>query len=320
MGYLSSRPLKTDWFGSLRPQLQTKRVNVYSACPVCRGAEETIVHALVTCPKVQVVWNRVGIGTRTPGSVGNFISDDIDNFFDWFVKIFNEENMANKLLMSALCWAIWDGRNEMVWRKKETSVESIVMSAKGYLDHWTSAQNSLIETSWTGLQSGDGAELWCPPMENSIKINVDAAMFSEANSYGIGLVARDRHSPLLEARTECFIGRVNPEVAEAISVREALSWIKNRNWPRVVVETDCLTVVQALRSSIHMVSLFGQIINECKQLMLELGQVSVYFIKRSANVVAHNFARASHLYSGCIFGLEDVPTNLLPCLVTEFDG
>ncbi|KAM6555534.1 hypothetical protein CsatB_002553 [Cannabis sativa] len=228
--------------------------------------------------------------------------------------------MANRLLMCALCWAIWDGRNEMVWKKKETGVDSIVVSAKGYLDHWTSAQNSLIETSWTGLQSGDGAELWCPPTENSIKINVDAAMFNGGNSYGIGLVARDRHSPLVEARMECFLDRVNPEVAEAIGVREALSWIKNRNWPRVVVETDCLTVVQALRSSVHMISLFGQIINECKQLMLELGHVSVFFVERPANVVAHSFARAFHFHSGCTFGLENVPTDLLPCLVTKFDG
>ncbi|KAM6549548.1 hypothetical protein CsatB_021224 [Cannabis sativa] len=301
-------------------QLRTKRVNIFSSCPVCQGEEETILHALVTCPKVQIVWNRVGIGTRNGSLNGSLSTDDMNSFYDWFVHIFSGENTANRLLMCALCWAIWDRRNEMVWKKKESGLDSIVMSAKGYLDHWTSAQNSLIETSWTGLQSGDGAELWCPPTENSIKINVDAAMFDGGNSYGIGLVARDRYSPLVEAKMECFLGRVNPEVAEAIGVREALSWIKNRNWPRVVVETDCLTVVQALRSSVHMISLFGQIINECKQLMLELSHVSVFFVKRSANVVAHSFARASHFHSGCIFDLENVPIELLPCLVTEFDG
>lgn len=45
--------------------------------------------------------------------------------------------------------------------------------------------------------------------------------------------------------SSCKIGRVAPEIAiaEAIGVREALSWIKEQKWERVTVETDCLASI-----------------------------------------------------------------------------
>ena len=35
---------------------------------------------------------------------------------------------------------------------------------------------------------------------------------------------------------------------DAIGVREALSWLKDQCWSNAQVETDCLVVVQAIRS------------------------------------------------------------------------
>ncbi|KAL1831294.1 hypothetical protein ACET3Z_000945 [Daucus carota] len=38
----------------------------------------------------------------------------------------------------------------------------------------------------------------------------------------------------------CKQGTIDPELAEAIGIREALSWVKNMDWQNVVLETDCL--------------------------------------------------------------------------------
>ncbi|XP_060969989.1 uncharacterized protein LOC115713780 [Cannabis sativa] len=292
--------------------LQTKRVNVNSLCPICREEEETILHALVTCSHIKQVWDRVGIGTN--------ITPDITLFLDWCIRVFTGADSSKRCLIATLCWAIWSARNDFVWQKKVVNADRIVVLARGYLDQWTNAQNTLIESSWSGFQTGDGVEQWSAPSENSIKINVDAALFEDGTSHRIGMVARDHHGFLVEGRTEHFQGAATPEVAEAIGVREALSWIKKKNWQQASIETDCLMVVQALRNSIKMLSLFGQIIDECKRLSSELKHVSIFFVKRSANVVAHNFARASILFPGCLFGMESVPTDLLHCLVTEFVG
>uniref|UniRef100_A0A803P564 Reverse transcriptase zinc-binding domain-containing protein n=1 Tax=Cannabis sativa TaxID=3483 RepID=A0A803P564_CANSA len=184
-------------------QLQSKRVNVNPICPVCTMAPETIEHSLLSCPVVAAVWDRVGI---------------------------------------ALCWAIWNARNDKVWQNKVMGIESIVASPTNYLNQWRVAQNSNNEMLFTGFIPGDGAEQWCAPIGNSIKVNVDAIVFSDNSTYGIGFVARDSNNFFVEGGTKLFHGSISP-VAEAIGVWEALSWIKDR-WLSVVLETDCLSVVQ----------------------------------------------------------------------------
>uniref|UniRef100_A0A803Q518 RNase H type-1 domain-containing protein n=1 Tax=Cannabis sativa TaxID=3483 RepID=A0A803Q518_CANSA len=170
------------------------------------------------------------------------------------------------------------------------------------------------------LKTKDGAEQWVKPEVNSIKINVDAAIFEEQNRFGVAWVIRDHNGLLLNALTKLFIGSTHPTVVEAISFREALSWLKTHPVHTAIIETDCLLVVQALRSTIHTSSLFGEIISDCKVLLTQVSNVSFNFVKRSANVVAHEFARASMLHPDRVFSMGNIPTELLPCVVAEFEG
>ncbi|KAM6575627.1 uncharacterized protein LOC133039781 [Cannabis sativa] len=229
-----------------------------------------------------------------------------------------DETISHVLLT---CRAIKQGaRNDVVWQGKSINVSAIVVSAKSYLDQWQNAQKTQIETSWTTLQSYDGVEHWIKPEVNSIKINVDASIFEGQNRFGGAFVVRDHNGLLVEGRTKLYIGNMVPAVVEALSFQEALSWIKDHSTSPVWVETDCLLVVQALRSSISLASYFGCVIQECKALLASLRNVGFCFVKRSANKVAHEFARASLLYPDCIFSMENIPTDLLPMLVTEFEG
>ncbi|XP_060959242.1 uncharacterized protein LOC115700001 [Cannabis sativa] len=168
--------------------------------------------------------------------------------------------------------------------------------------------------------AGDGAEhLICPP-KNSVKINVDATLFEDGARAGVGVVARDNKGLFIEGFTKVFNEALDLALVEAMGVREALSWLKEKMWQRVLIETDCLTVVQALCSHVKMISLFGNVINECKSVLKELRNVSIYFVKRSADMVAHSLARVFILFPDRIFSFGDVPTELLPYLVAEFVG
>lgn len=104
-------------------------------------------------------------------------------------------------------------------------------------------------------------------------------------------MARDHEGRLIAAVSNCQQGRMAPEIAQAIGLREVLSWIKGQPWVVVTVETDCLVLVQAVKSSIKMESYFGGIVNYCKTLLAEMSQMSLIFVKRSANRVAHYLAR-----------------------------
>ena len=81
-----------------------------------------------------------------------------------------------------------------------------------------------------------------------LKLNIDASLFILPNRFSFALVVRDHLGQLVEARASCREGLVSPDVAEAIGLKEALSWIKDNSWSNVVVESDALVVVQEVVS------------------------------------------------------------------------
>lgn len=124
---------------------------------------------------------------------------------------------------------------------------------------------------------------------------MDAALFEDPSRYSHAFIARDHSGLLMQALSKCSLGKVTPELAEAMGIREALSWIKNNAMSNVIVESDCLQVIQLIRSSFSSYSYLGRVVEECRQLMEEVRNqnVVVHFVKRSANSVAHYVARYS---------------------------
>ncbi|KAM6561917.1 hypothetical protein CsatB_021915 [Cannabis sativa] len=269
------------------------------------------MHALAFCPIATQCWEKVNITIP--------IQQDTC-FLDWCGTVFNTVNAETRKLFCIICWAIWSARNDKVWKNKTSNASFIVAFSTCYLEQWNSAQAPYLETSRTGLMAGDGLDRWCAPNANEIKVNVDASIFEGSHAYGYGIVARNEHGFMIEGLSRLCHGIVRPELAEAIGVREALSWIKDKRWQQVVLETDCLVVVQAIRNPTHMISLFGDVIKECQNLLVNLRGVTISFVKRSANLVAHTIARAAISYPDRTFSMGDVPTDLLPCLVAEFES
>ena len=89
---------------------------------------------------------------------------------------------------------------------------------------------------------------------------MDATTFTEHNAYGIGIVARDEKSALIQAKTVYRFGLVSAYMAEALAIKEVLSWIHERGWSMVTVESSCLTVVQEIQSTVSRRSPFGHVV------------------------------------------------------------
>ncbi|XP_030477950.1 uncharacterized protein LOC115694989 [Cannabis sativa] len=155
--------------------------------------------------------------------------------------------------------------------EKSPNVAVVTLLATRMLEQWSKAQDKSSQVFTVAfLTAADGAEL-----------------------YSFACIARDASGHALEAISCCKQGTVTPELAEAMGVREALSWLKRKGWHRVTIETDCLIVVQALRSPLPMFSYFGSVISDCKTLLKDVNDVFILFVKRSDNGVAHTIARAS---------------------------
>lgn len=288
--------------------LKQKNVPVVSMCPVCDGDEETTLHALAMCPKAAQIWS--------------LLIPDIDqqvqgDFFDWMDRVLSQVDKDQRALIATVSWAIWRARNEKVWNNKNSSVNGVLFSAKSYLTQWRETQSrSFVTLPHAGLPD-DGAFTWVKPQEALVKVNVDAALFSEQLSFGAGMVGRDSRGELIQARTVLSAGVVQPELAEVMAIKEALSWMEANGWQEGIIETDCLVAAQAIRSKVMMYSPFGVVVEECRTLLTRLNKIVLLFVRRSANMAAHCVAKMSYSFPDRCFNGGDVPVNLRNVLLAD---
>ncbi|KAK6120766.1 hypothetical protein DH2020_045494 [Rehmannia glutinosa] len=133
---------------------------------------------------------------------------------------------------------------------------------------------------------------WQKPTFSYPKCNIDASICRSSKQTGIGMVVRDDMGVFVVARCITFQGCYQIKEAEAIGVREALSWITNLGLKKVSFETDAKIVVDGLYSAVGG-SEFDVILSECRQLSADEPDFSVMFVQREGNKVPHELAKRS---------------------------
>lgn len=76
--------------------LQQKKVPVISICLMCHGEEETILHALVTCPRAVQIWS-------TFLSTSDIYQETREDFFSWVQGIFESISHDMRAKVATVC-------------------------------------------------------------------------------------------------------------------------------------------------------------------------------------------------------------------------
>ena len=92
-----------------------------------------------------------------------------------------------------------------------------------------------------------------------------------------------------------------------MALREAVKWIIPLQLSHVVFETNCKAVVDAFHSHIIDQYEFGCLVQDCKALFSLNANLTLCFIKRQANRVAHIVARAACYNASPSYWLEAPP-------------
>ncbi|KAH9686510.1 putative reverse transcriptase/RNA-dependent DNA polymerase [Citrus sinensis] len=288
--------------------LLSRKVDVSLICPICSVANESVYHCLVECLFAQSCWLLSSLGTGRRCS----------SFVDWIEQIFIKCRKEECTLAVMVCWKLWLNRNDKVWNGHNGRAKSLVNAAGHYLFQWQEAKrkNFIIIKQ---VQLGHGSVCWGKAPLGWLKCNVDAGVFSSQGRYNFGGVIRDSGGCFVAAKCQSFSGLFRPPEAEALAVREALSWIKNLQLPKVIIEIDCLSVYSALVSHDYSPNGFGLIIADCQALAQLVGEVRFSFVRRSANVTAHNVARVGGSISGLGDWRDVPPPWLCPMLTVSYD-
>ncbi|XP_031106138.1 uncharacterized protein LOC116010768 [Ipomoea triloba] len=195
----------------------------------------------------------------------SFINPDgYFSFTDWVqdnIKVITRDDLS---LLVMLCWNLCLCRNEKSLNPFER-LEDITES-----DRTNRPPQVNVTVKWKKLKTG-----WS-------KLNVDAAIDANSGRMGFGWILRDDNGHFKAARCTPWNGVFSPKEAEAVAIREALSWIKSSRLDHVILETDALTVVQCLNSNLGESS-FDLIVLDIKDRLSWFSNVFISFIKRSAN-------------------------------------
>ncbi|KAH9753855.1 putative reverse transcriptase/RNA-dependent DNA polymerase [Citrus sinensis] len=181
---------------------------------------------------------------------------------EWLEELFDRCQLEDYSLAAMICWGLWLNRNNMVWKGVIGRVQQVVNVAGQSLFLWQQACQS---------------DLYSPPKHDSF-----------VHDGGVFIAAKSSSLP----------GSFDPREAEALAVKEALSWLKTFPFTLVILEMDSLLVFNALHDQLVYPNGFGSIIADCRVLAQSLGEVAFSFVRRSANSAAHTVARVGSSMSG----------------------
>lgn len=118
-------------------------------------------------------------------------------------------------------------------------------------------------------QQERGSRVWCKPPPGWIKINTDVACIVGSNRVGFGCVVRDERGRFVRARSNVFMQKMQPCEAEAMGLREALSWTKDWRNNKCIFECDAKLLVDAINGGSGK-SYFDTIFDDCRDMLKTL--------------------------------------------------
>ncbi|XP_019184287.1 PREDICTED: uncharacterized protein LOC109179181 [Ipomoea nil] len=189
--------------------------------------------------------------------------------------------------LAAVFWTVWLTRNDVIWHNKSLSVEEARERIKHLQESWETAYSTTARSAGVTGRTDN----WTPSPLNTIKCKIDAPTF--ATGAGYGAVIRDHGGHFVAAKSGWFEGVSDPYLAEVLAAKEALAWIQTQGRSNCLLETDCLRFCNAFNSRNVDFSYVGLIVKQCLSIANDMGTVKATNVRRIANRVAHELARAT---------------------------
>lgn len=264
------------------------------------------MHALWSYPCLTTVWASNALASKLFQRHHVSILDILSDLF----VLGQVDSIAELVFM---LWLVWNRRNHLVYRNDAASLDSIPLLAGHLSSEYLNAQEFSATSAPVQMRTK-----WKPSSRAAFKVNFDAALFSEQQKTGVGVIIRDGQGLPIAALCKCFPHLFSVDDAEALAAREALQLAVEVGISDAEVEGDSLTIYNALRCQDLSFASFGEIIAEACLLARSLQRCLFSHVKREGNHAAHMLARrAVDLQEDFLVWLEDVPSYLESVIHSE---
>lgn len=148
---------------------------------------------------------------------------------------------------------------------------------------------------------------WCPPSGSAIKLNFEAAIFSNTSSSGFGAIIINGMGEVMASLSARGPYVASNEEGEVLACPKALEFVVDVGSKEIVLKGYNATVMKSLMSPRVNRSRLGHIYEDIHTFAMSFRSLTVSCIRRGANAVAHSLAWfADQIYSEIIW-LEDSP-------------
>ncbi|XP_012853800.1 PREDICTED: uncharacterized protein LOC105973324 [Erythranthe guttata] len=257
-------------------ELRRRKIIHSPECPRCGSPVESIMHALTECGGMREVWESDPFRLEL---------EDYSSVWKWIEKLQSKLREELFLLAVVVMWKGWETRNKVVHGETGLKSERMVDWSRDYLHAFCQA----LLPSATRIEATHQSQWKAPPI-GSIKINCDVGFPSGKNFYTVAAVARDSEGNCLRWGIRSLEGRPRVEDGEAFVVLHALRMAQLQGWSSIIIEGDCLEVINTFKDGILTLNSFGSFVEEGLIIARLFSHCVFQFVKRSGNLLAHRLA------------------------------
>jgi ribonuclease HI len=264
---------------------------------------ETINHTFITCDWAKRIWYSSPISIRTT-------EIQAPNFSDWIKYMLNNTSQECMQIIATIAYSMWFARNQKVFLSKDIPVEDTVKNAmKALNDYHQHRTLNRLEKARPSSSIDRNKTSWSPPPRNFLKLNVDAHLHGDGR-WAYGLVLRRSDGRCLGAATKICNGNADAAMAEVTGLQEAFNLIETHRITNTIIELDANQVVSAIKKKRFPNNGWGQIARVCSRFLEHRNDLSVNWVSRRGNQVAHHLARWA-ISEPDKFWVVDFPTCIL---------
>ncbi|CAB4297012.1 unnamed protein product [Prunus armeniaca] len=184
----------------------------------------------------------------------------------WCLRCGLEEDLC---LFAVIGWMIWAERNKSlhggVIRDHFAVYDASLVFYKDFVDLCLSPT----------LPRHVAICCWKPPEGDLLKLNVDGACCVADRKMGLGAVVRNANRELMGVMAKPLIRCLSPKAFEALAMIAGCQMEIDVGFTRIIIESDCLEVINAINRTEFDMSIEGELIEELKELLYHFVFVSV---------------------------------------------
>ncbi|KAL5576300.1 hypothetical protein UlMin_017999 [Ulmus minor] len=253
--------LPTTW------NLRRHHIPAVASCVLCGYGLETTSHSLFLCPLMKPFWK----STQWASCLEVVQSRGIWDVAMWVKEIWDERSFEIFLLS---VWESWNLRNLLVHGspKKVSRMELCNMDV--LLDEFQAARRSAYPSVPVTCLRHDR---WTAPPDTILRLDVDAGYSQTSGLFSAGAVIRDSLGAIVHAELQAVFMGLGLASAHGLS--------------NLMVFSDASCEVAKINSSVFPANEDGFLLEGIRHLCSLLNVISVDYVSRRCNTIAHDLAR-----------------------------